>query len=237
MFLFRLWKYNIFRWFSKGIGFFFALSIISVVFLRVVPVWVTPLMLIRWWSDDLPIKYDWIPREKMSIHIQKAVIAGEDQRFLEHHGFDFDAIKSAIESNKHSKVKRGGSTISQQTAKNVFLFPQRNWLRKALETYFTVLIELLWSKERIMEMYLNVIEMGPGIYGIESASQCYFKKPASKLTAYESARIVAILPAPLKWSVLKPNIIVIQRQNAIFYWSHYLPTQYFEALLPKKEKK
>jgi monofunctional biosynthetic peptidoglycan transglycosylase len=237
MFLFRLWKYNIFRLFSKGIGIFFVLSVISVLLLRVMPVWVTPLMLIRWWNDDLPIKYDWIPREEMSIHIQKAVIAGEDQRFLEHHGFDFDAIKSAIESNKHGKIKRGGSTISQQTAKNVFLFPQRNWLRKGLETYFTILIEIFWSKERIMEMYLNVIEMGPGIYGIESASQHYFNKPASKLTAYESARIVAVLPAPLKWSVLKPNMIVIQRQNAIFYWSHYLPPQYFEALLPKTEKR
>ena len=141
-------------------------------------------------------EHDWISIDTMSKNIQLAVICSEDQNFLIHHGFDFEAIKKAMENNQKNRRIKGASTISQQTAKNVFLWPQRSWLRKGLEAYFTFLIELAWSKERIMEVYLNSIEMGKGIYGVEAASQFWFKKSASKLSQQEAAAIAAILPNP-----------------------------------------
>lgn len=144
-------------------------------------------------------KHDWVPIEEISTNLQLAVICSEDQNFLKHHGFDIKAIEKAYENNKKGNKIKGASTISQQTAKNVFLWPNRSWLRKGLETYFTFLIELIWNKERIMEVYLNSIEMGPGIYGAEAASQYWFNKSASKLTPYEAAAIASILPNPLRY--------------------------------------
>jgi monofunctional biosynthetic peptidoglycan transglycosylase len=145
-------------------------------------------------------------------------MASEDQKFYEHNGFDWEAIKKAYEYNAKKKRKRpikGASTISQQTAKNVFLWPGRSWVRKGFEVYFTFLIELFWSKERIMEVYLNVIEMGDGVYGAEAASQTYFKKPASKLTKDNAAAIAAILPNPRKYSASKPGPYIQQRKEWI----------------------
>jgi monofunctional biosynthetic peptidoglycan transglycosylase len=141
-------------------------------------------------------KHDWISINDISKNLQLAVICSEDQNFLNHNGFDMKAIEKAIEHNKKNRRIRGASSISQQTAKNVFLWPQRSWFRKGLETYFTFLIELVWSKERIMEVYLNSIEMGNGIYGAEAASQHWFKKSASRLSQQEAAAIAAILPNP-----------------------------------------
>jgi monofunctional biosynthetic peptidoglycan transglycosylase len=157
--------------------------------------------------EDGRIEKDWKSLDEISKQMPLAVIAAEDQKFDEHFGFDLEAIEKAVEYNEKHKGKKlkGASTISQQTAKNVFLWQGRSWFRKGLEVYFTFLIELLWSKERIMEVYLNVIEMGPGIYGTEAAAQYYFKKPASKLSASEAALIAAILPNPLKWSASKPT--------------------------------
>jgi monofunctional biosynthetic peptidoglycan transglycosylase len=166
-----------------------------------VPVKVTPLMVIRYFeTSEANIsnhwKHKWVSIDKISKNIQLAVISSEDQNFLEHNGFDYKAIEKAIEYNKKGKRIRGASTISQQTAKNVFLWPQRSWFRKGLETYFTFLIELMWSKERIMEVYLNSIEMGNSVYGAEASSNYWFKKSAIKLTPYEAAAIAAILPNP-----------------------------------------
>jgi monofunctional biosynthetic peptidoglycan transglycosylase len=144
-------------------------------------------------------EHDWIPIEDISTNLQLAVICSEDQNFVKHNGFDIKAIEKAYENNKKGKTIKGGSSISQQTAKNVFLWPHRSWVRKGFETYFTFLIELIWSKERIMEVYLNCIEMGPGIYGAEAASQYWFHKSASKLTQYESAALASILPNPLRY--------------------------------------
>ena len=144
-------------------------------------------------------EHDWVPIEEISINVQLAVICSEDQNFLKHHGFDVKAIEKAYENNKKGKRLKGASSISQQTSKNVFLWPQRSWLRKGLETYFTFLIELIWSKERIMEVYLNSIEMGPGIYGVEAASQYWFKKSASSLSIQEAAAIASILPNPIRY--------------------------------------
>ena len=181
----------------KLILWFFAISILLVVVFKWVPVPFTPLMAIRYFENpDESIHHDWVPMEDISKHLQMAVIGSEDQNFLVHSGFDMKAIEKAIENNKKGKRVRGASTISQQTAKNVFLWPQRTWLRKGLEVYFTFLIEVIWGKERILEVYLNSIEMGKGIYGAEAASQAWFRKPASKLSAYESAAIAAILPNP-----------------------------------------
>jgi len=185
-----------------------------------VPVPITPLMLIRnieQLQDDkkLVLKHDWVPIEAISKNLQLAVICSEDQNFLAHNGFDMEAIEKAIEHNKKGKRIRGASSISQQTAKNVFLWPQRSWFRKGLETYFTFLIELFWSKERIMEVYLNSIEMGNGVYGVEAASQFWFKKPAIKLNRNEAAAIAAILPNPRRYRANPATNYIQGRKNWI----------------------
>ena len=168
------------------------------------------------------LKKDWVSIEHISPFMIRAAIASEDGRFLDHHGFDIEAMQKAYEHNQKSKRTKGGSTISQQVAKNVFLWPQRSYFRKALEAYFTVLIEVFWSKERIMEVYLNEIEMGNGIYGIEAAAKYYFKKSAAELSKRESAAIAAILPNPIKWSASKPNAYIQKRQYRILKAMRYV---------------
>lgn len=190
-----------FKLIFKSVLWLFAFSIVIVVVFKWVPVPITPLMVIRSFenspkNEGKGWKHDWVSIDNISKNLQLAVICSEDQNFLNHNGFDMKAIEKAIEHNKKARRIRGASSISQQTAKNVFLWPQRSWFRKGLETYFTFLIELIWSKERIMEVYLNSIEMGNGIYGAEAASQYWFKKPAVKLSRHEAAAIAAILPNP-----------------------------------------
>ena len=161
-------------------------------------------------------KKEWVSIGKISVNFQMAAIAAEDDKFIEHVGFDLKAIKNAYTANKRkAKTLRGGSTISQQTAKNVFLWPGRSWLRKGLETYFTLLIEGIWGKERIMEVYLNVVETGKGIYGVEAASEVYFKKSALDVNMYEAAAIISVLPNPRKFSVLKPSYPIKRYRSAI----------------------
>jgi len=196
---------------------FLILSVMSVVAYRFLPVPVTILQLSRCveqFNDDRPIRLrkDWRALERISPHLQLAVVCAEDQKFPQHRGFDIAAIEQAIERNRQGKKLRGASTISQQTAKNVFLWEGRTWLRKGLEVYFTALIELLWGKERILEVYLNVIEMGDGIYGAEAASQAYFKKEAAKLTRAEAALLASVLPSPRKYSVTAPGAYMRKRQ-------------------------
>jgi monofunctional biosynthetic peptidoglycan transglycosylase len=201
---------------------FLGLSIVTVIFYRFIPPPVTPLMMIRvgeqLFSDDkVTLKKDWVPLEEISPSLVKSVIASEDQKFGEHFGFDFEAIEKAREYNERKKGKRvkGASTISQQTAKNTFLWPDRSWIRKGFEVYFTFLIEVFWDKERIIEVYLNVIEMGDGIYGAEMAAQTYFHKSAGKLTRNESALIAACLPNPRKWSPAKPTSYINRKKSWI----------------------
>jgi monofunctional biosynthetic peptidoglycan transglycosylase len=174
-------------------------------------------------GEEIKLRKNWVPIEDISTFMQRAVIASEDQHFISHWGFDLEAIEKAYKSNKKGKRIKGGSTITQQTAKNVFLWPARSYLRKALEAYFTLLIELFWSKERILEVYLNSIEMGDGVYGIEAASHYYFNKPAKDLSKRESAAIAAILPNPLKWSASKPNAYIQKRQFRILKKMKYIP--------------
>jgi len=213
---------------------FIAISIFSVLFFRFVPVPFTPLMLIRCVEQkadgkEMKLSKDWVSLEKISSAMPLAVIAAEDQKFEEHFGFDLEAIKKAENYNKkhQGKKMKGASTISQQTAKNVFLWPNRSWIRKGFEVYFTFLIEIFWSKQRIMEVYLNVIEMGDGIYGVEAAAQEYFHKPASKLSVREAALIAAILPSPLKWSPVKPNARVQKKAARIMHFISRLKLEDF----------
>ena len=199
---------------------FFATSIGAVVIYRWLPVYVTPLMVIRCAQqigrgEQIRLRHHWVPIEEMSQYLPVAVMASEDQRFMEHHGFDFNAIGQAWQDNKRGKRQRGGSTISQQTAKNVFLWPAHSWVRKGLEAYFTALIELCWSKERIMEVYLNSIEMGDGIYGAEAVAQWNFGCSAAQLTRSNCALIAATLPNPLRFSSKNPSGYMLRRQTWI----------------------
>ena len=210
---------------------FFASTILSVILFRFVPVFVTPLMLIRVVEQvkegrNMKLSHHWVSLEKMSPSMPVAVMASEDANFLSHHGFDFKAIQHAAERNmKHpEKQKLGASTISQQTAKNVFLWPGRSWLRKGFEVYFTVLIELMWSKQRIMEVYLNSIEMGEGIYGVEAVAREHFGCKASQLTCSQCALIAATLPNPRRFSSKHPSNYMLKRQKRIEHEMKFTPT-------------
>ena len=208
---------------------FFASTILSVVIYRFLPVWVTPLMVIRCYEQltegrDLKLSHDWEPLSEMSPSLPVAVIASEDARFMDHHGFDYEAIEHAAKRNREHPEKRklGASTISQQTAKNVFLWPGRSWVRKGFEAYFTTLIELLWSKQRIMEVYLNSIEMGEGIYGAQAVAEEHFHKDAKDLTRSECALIAATLPNPRKYSSKSPSAYMLKRQSRILKEMKYV---------------
>ena len=199
---------------------FIVLSVLWVLVLRWVPVWVTTLMIsrsIEYRGDDsFQTHKSWQRYENISPELAKAVIASEDNLFVEHHGFDWKEMKKAIDDHQvRGKRLRGASTISQQTAKNVFLIPSRSFIRKGFEAYFTVLIELLWSKERILEVYLNVAEMGKGIYGAEAAAQEIFGKPAADLTRREASLIAACLPNPIQRQAGKPSAYVSKRAGQI----------------------
>ncbi|NDP27194.1 MAG: monofunctional biosynthetic peptidoglycan transglycosylase [Flavobacterium sp.] len=208
------------RFLFKAMLWFFGLSIFSVVLFKFVPVPFTPLMVIRAIENKFDGKenyfnHDWEPLENISNNLQKAVIASEDGTFLVHNGFDFTAMQKAYKSNERGRKIKGGSTISQQTAKNVFLWQGRSYLRKGLEAYFTVLIELIWGKERIMEVYLNSIEMGDGIYGAQAATQHWYRKDASSLTKIQAAGIAAILPNPKKYSATSSSSYINNRKAKI----------------------
>jgi monofunctional biosynthetic peptidoglycan transglycosylase len=205
---------------SKIVLWFLGISVGLVLVFKFVPVFYTPLMLTRSIENkmegkDMVCSHEWIPLDRISRNLQKAVIASEDGRFLTHHGFDFEAIQKAMENNEQGKKLKGGSTISQQTAKNVFLWQGRSYLRKGLEAYFTVLIELIWGKERIMEVYLNSIEMGDGVYGAQAACQYWYRKDASSLTKIQAAGIAAILPNPRKYKATNSSAYINRRKSRI----------------------
>lgn len=191
------------------------LPVCLVALYRYIPVPITPLMLTRNIDEGTPINYTWTPIEKISPNLVQAVVASEDNLFMEHDGFDFKQIEIARREAEAGKRLRGASTITQQTAKNLFLWQGRSWLRKGLEAYFTVLMEQLWSKKRIMEAYLNCIEMGDGIYGAAAVAKINFKTTPDKLTKEQCALIAATLPNPRKFNSAKPSKYMKQRQNAI----------------------
>ncbi|WP_426062808.1 monofunctional biosynthetic peptidoglycan transglycosylase [Flavobacterium sp. DSP2-3-1] len=208
------------RFLLKIVLWFVGISLFFVVFFKFVPVPFTPLMVIRGIENKVAGKevffsHDWEPIENISMNLQKAVIASEDGTFLKHNGFDFVAMQKAYKSNERGRRIKGGSTISQQTAKNVFLWQGRSYLRKGLEAYFTVLIEIIWGKERIMEVYLNSIEMGNGVYGAQAATEHWYRKDASSLTLMQAAGIAAILPNPRKYSATSSSTYINRRKAKI----------------------
>ena len=211
----RIWKitFDLFL-------FFIALTLAPVLIYKFVNPPTTPLMWIRWVESDTPQNLPrylntWVPIEEVSRNIIKAVLAAEDQKFFIHSGFDWLAIEYAIQTNLTTGMKVGASTISMQTARNVFLWQTRTWFRKLLESYFTILIEFFWSKQRILEVYLNVIEWGDGLYGCEKAAHKYFQRSSKILTPVESAWMAAVLPSPRHWTVRPTPKHVQARQMKI----------------------
>lgn len=199
---------------------FFAITVLWVIVYRFVNPPVTWLMIQRGFErkadgKDWKIDKEWRNFDELSTNLKYAAMAGEDANFLHHWGFDTKSIQKAYEKNQSGKPMRGGSTISQQTAKNVFLWPGRSWVRKGFEAYFTVLIEIFWSKKRILEVYLNVIEMGDGIYGAEAATRFYYRKPATQLSKRQAALLIAVLPNPRRWTPAKPTPYIYKKQYLI----------------------
>lgn len=208
------------RWGVRLLVYFFAITIGWVIVLRFVNPPITWLMVqraIERKSDgkDWKITKRWVNYEDLSDNLKRAAISGEDAHFMTHSGFDREAIKEALERNKSGGTLRGGSTISQQTAKNVFLWPGRGWIRKGLEAGYTVLIETIWPKRRIMEVYLNVAEWAPGVYGAEAAARYWFRKSAADLTPSEAARLAAILPSPRRYQAASPGPYVRRRAGRV----------------------
>lgn len=213
-------KRKILRCIWKAMLWFFGLSILSVIIFKWVPIPFTPLMVTRiiefkLEGDDAIYSHKWVPLEDISPNLQKAVIASEDGNFLKHNGFDFEAMQKAFKNNNKGKRLKGGSTISQQTAKNIFLWQGRSYIRKGLEAYFTVLIELIWGKKRIMEVYLNSIEMGNGVYGAQEAARHWYSKTATNLTPRDAAGIAAILPNPRKFKASNSSSYINRRKDKI----------------------
>ena len=222
---------------------FFASTILSVVALRFLPVFFTPLMFIRCYEQvqegrELKLSHHWVSLGKISPSLPRAVMASEDANYLKHHGFDYEAIEHASKRNREHPEKRklGASTISQQTAKNVFLWPGRSWVRKGFEVYFTTLIELMWSKQRIMEVYLNSIEMGDGIYGAEAVAREHFRTDAKSLSKAQCALIAATLPNPRKFSSKSPSAYMLKRQARILHEMKFVPELPKEGEDVKKKK-
>lgn len=208
------------KWLLSVVAFFFASTLIVTFVYKFLPVYVTPLMVIRACEKKEDggkriWQHKWVPLEQISPNLVCAVVASEDDLFLKHNGFNFEAIKKARIENQTRKKPRGASTISQQTAKNVFLWPKSSYFRKGLEVYFTFLIEKIWGKERIMEVYLNSIEMGKGIYGAEAVAKAHFKTDAAKLSRSQAALIAATLPNPRRFSSAHPSAYVLKRQQQI----------------------
>lgn len=214
------WRQKLFHYIRNLVVFFFASSLIMVIVYRFVPVYITPLMIIRciengWNGEDVRVLKKWTPIEEMPEYLIKSAISAEDVHFVENSGFNWGAIYSAIDHNRHHKNIIGGSSIPQQTAKNVFLYPNRTYFRKALEAYFTILIELIWNKKRTMEVYLNIVETGHGIYGMPIASEIYFGKGLKELNKVETATLVTLLPSPLSFNPKKQSSKFIKRRNFI----------------------
>lgn len=217
---------RIVRWILVG---FFVSTILAVVCLRFIPVFITPLMVIRCveqvgGGESIKMHHHWVPMEEISRHMPVAVMASEDQRFLKHHGFDYNAIEKAAIHNMKGGKRHGASTISQQTAKNVFLWPGRSWIRKGFEVYFTFLIEMMWSKQRIMEVYLNSIEMGDGIYGVDAVAEYHFNTTASQLSRSQCALVAATLPNPLRFNSAAPGEYMRKRQRQIEHEMRFIPS-------------
>ncbi len=225
---------RIVRYVKRAILFLFIAQLVYLILLRWINPPITFTQLSNWVGGN-GLKRDYVDYEEISVYARLAVIASEDQLFADHDGFDFKSIKKAMKHNKKSKSLQGASTISQQVAKNVFLWQGRSWIRKGLEVYFTFMIELLWSKRRILEVYLNVIEMGKGVFGIEAAAQRYFKKPANNLNKQESAMIAACLPNPKLYTVKPVSAHVSSRYPWIIQQMNHIADDEDIQVIVQKE--
>lgn len=227
---------SLLRYLKYFLGGFLGTSVLLVLLFRFVPPVTSGVMIerrVESWFRPTPYQreYEWMPLERISPLMGVAVVAAEDQRFAEHAGFDWKAIEQAIAYNQRHRKTRGASTISQQTAKNLFLWSGRSWVRKGLEAYFTLLIEAAWPKERILEVYLNIIELGDGVYGVEAAAQHFFNKPAARLSSSEAALLAAVLPNPRQYDAGRPSSYVRGRQAWILNNMRRLGgSQYVESL-------
>jgi len=237
---------KILRWILRILIALVVLSVVTTLVYRWVPVFITPLMLIRCVEQkmddkEVVLKHKWVSLDKISPKLQLAVVCSEDQNYLTHYGFDWEAMEKAYKNNAKNKRIKGGSTITQQTAKNVFLWTGRSYLRKGLEAYFALLIETMWSKERIMEVYLNSIEMGRGIYGAEAAAQFWYKTSAANLSKDQSAGIAAILPNPLKYKAHPATPYISKRKEWIkrqmSYWGNKLDYDKYKEEDPEESQK
>lgn len=213
--------------------FYFSSTLLAVVALKFIPVYYTPLMFIRVFEqigegEKVKLKHHWVPMEQISNNMPRAVVASEDNLFLTHHGFDIKQIQEAQKEAARGRRHRGASTITQQTAKNVFLWPGHSWIRKGFEAYFTVLIEWVWGKERIMEVYLNSIEMGDGIYGVDAVAHEHFGTDAASLTKSQAALIAATLPNPRRFNSASPSRYMKKRQQQILHNMRVLPAVRFD---------
>ncbi len=219
-------------WIRNLLVIFFLSTLLVVLAYRIVPVKITPLMVLRM---KFP-KQHWVSLKTMSPNVYYCAMASEDPNFLKHHGFDFDAIKKDYEeSKKYKKRLRGGSGISQQCAKNIFLNTAHSWIRKGFEAYFTVLLECFWNKKRIMEVYLNIIEMGDGIYGIEAAAQSYYHKKSSQLNLSEAAMIISCFPNPRKFTPFKHPAWIEQKRSMVMTFAGWMPRVNWDGSKPAKK--
>jgi monofunctional glycosyltransferase len=211
---------RVLKWCLKILFVLWLLTLLQVFLLRFINPPFTVGILRTWVQNggstsNLRLRNSWRSLKEISPHLRKAVLAGEDQRFLSHHGFDFTEMNEAIKDMALRKGFRGASTITMQVARTVFLWPERSWLRKGAEAYYTLVIEIFWTKERILEIYLNTVDWGPGLMGIEAASKKYFNTPCLHLSPSQAAALAAILPSPHRWSPTKPNSRVLERKRRI----------------------
>jgi len=238
----KKWALRIVRWTRNLFLTLFILSLFFVLLYKYVPVYYTPLMLTRSIEQlkknkKIRMVHQWVPLSNISPNLIQAVVASEDNLFLIHTGFDFDQIEIAQQEAAKGRRLRGASTISQQTAKNVFLFPDRSWVRKGLEAYFTILIEFVWGKERIMEVYLNSIETGEGLFGAQAVAKAHFNKTADMLTVSDAALIAASLPNPREFNSAEPSAYLLKRQvKIISLMSKIMPVDFDKLHQKEKEK-
>jgi monofunctional biosynthetic peptidoglycan transglycosylase len=233
----RVMSERLLRAMGRALLYFVLLSLALVLLLRWLPIPISGVMIeraVQDWLDDKPdfqSQYHWQSYERIAPVMALALIAGEDQQFPYHHGFDLQQLEKALSANKRGKRLRGASTLSQQVAKNLFLWSGRSYIRKGLEAWFTVLIELLWSKQRILEVHMNIVEFGRGVYGVDAASQRFFKRPAAKLSMTQAALLAAVLPNPHRFRVDRPSAYVGKRQQWIMRQMNSLGgTAYLQAL-------
>jgi monofunctional biosynthetic peptidoglycan transglycosylase len=224
------------RWLQRGVLVFLLISVLPVILLRWIPPPTSAVMLARTLREGRFQDYQWVPLERIAPDAALAVVAAEDQKFPEHWGFDLAAIRNAAERNARGARLRGASTLTQQVARNLFLWQGRSYLRKGLEAWMTLLLEIAWPKHRILEVYLNIAEMGERTFGVQAASRRYFARPAAAISAGQAALLAAVLPNPRRYRVDNPSVFVLERRDRILRQMSQLGDGYLRGILPGPER-